>query len=76
MKEEHTYTNRNGLGSQLEKPQQPGSSACLLYRVEQRGGVTAYRRVKAGFTVYNWIKDTGFTNLGRSSLCGGVGFRL
>ena len=28
-----------GLGSLTEMPQHPGSSACLLYRVEQRGRV-------------------------------------
>lgn len=27
-----------GLGSLMEKPQHPGSSACLLYRIEQTGG--------------------------------------
>lgn len=29
----------DGLGSQMRKPQHLGNAACLLYRVELRGGV-------------------------------------
>ena len=31
-----------GMGSLMEKLQDPGSLACLLTRVEQQGGVTRY----------------------------------
>lgn len=51
---------------------------CLLFRVEQRGGVIAYSWTNAGyiwmnkeaeFMEYGWIMEEGLANLGRSSLC-------
>jgi hypothetical protein len=45
-RQKNGHTDRNlvlrGLGFLLEKLQHPGSSACLLYRAEERGGVIAY----------------------------------
>lgn len=60
----------------------PGSSACLLCSVEQRGGIIAYswtRRwgyhiqiKKARLMVSNWIKKIDLVNLDRNSLCRGL----
>lgn len=57
------------LGSQIEKPQHLGSSACLLFRGKQGGKVNAYSwawsqgyytqiNKGAGFMMYSWIKET------------------
>ena len=43
----------DGLGSLMEKPQNPGSSASLLYTAEQGGMVTAHGLVKEeGFMTF------------------------
>lgn len=51
-----------GLGSQVEKPQYPKSSACFLYSVEQSQGCVQPNR------------EAGLANLGRCSPWRGAGF--
>jgi hypothetical protein len=45
----------------------PGSTACLLYRAEQRELLNTAEQ-GAGFTVCSWMEEAGFANLGRHSL--------
>lgn len=49
-KQTHRHTERLGpcnLGSWTEKPLQPGSSTCLLHRVEQRSSGYCIQMIKA-----------------------------
>lgn len=61
----------DGLGSLMEKPQNPGSSASLLYTAEQRGMVTAHGSVKEeGFMTFDWT-NTSLANLDGEKVSGG-----
>jgi hypothetical protein len=85
-KDEHTKT-LHLAESLIEKPQDPGSLVCLVYRVEQeKKGYCLQLNKEAGFCIQinkqarqslvcSWILETGLVNLHRSSLCRKAVFR-
>lgn len=68
-KDKYTSTTKyfNQMGSLMEKPQNPWSSASLLYTTEQGGLVTAHGLIKEeGFMTFGW------TNISLANLDGEV----
>lgn len=86
MKERQTYSYTESwglgdLGTQMQKLQYPRSSVCLLYRVENSGGIIAYSwtsrwyymqiNKQTGFMACSWIKETWLANLSKNNSCRG-----
>lgn len=66
----------DGLYSPLQKPQHPRSSVGFSIKLSKEERLLSINK-KAGFMVYQQIKETGLAlaDLGKSTLCGGAVFR-